>query len=81
MRRRSKISVWLSDNAINLDGPLDVLYAPLAEDLEVEVGMPVQLLANGLRYVYAARFSKPFKPRSNVDAVAIDVVLIKNDIA
>ena len=43
--------------------------------------MTEQLLANGLGYINTARFRQSLEPGRDIDAVAIDLVFIDDDIA
>jgi hypothetical protein len=80
-RGNSDVFLLLADDAINSNWAVDVLDPPFSQALEREARMPEQLLANGLGNIYPARFRQSFEPRRDIDAVAVNVVFIDDDIA
>jgi len=77
----SDVFLLLADDAINSNWAVDVLDPPFSQALETKSRMPEQLLANGLGNIYPARFRQSLEPRRDVDAIAINVVFIDDDIA
>ena len=71
----------LACDAINANGSVDVLDPPFTQVSETKPGMPEQLVANGLGNIYPARFRQSLEPRRDVDAIAVNVVFIDDDIA
>ena len=52
-----------------------------AQGLEIEVELALDLGEGGLREVDPARLRHAFEPRGDVDAVAVDIVAVDDDVA
>jgi hypothetical protein len=66
---------------VNPHWPRNVLDCPLAEIVEAEPELVEHLVAHIGRDADAARVGDAFEPRRDVDAVAVDVVAIDDDVA
>ena len=70
-----------SHRAIDLHRPLDVLELLLAEILEGDIELARASDRARRRDADAAGLGQRFKPRGDVDAVAIDVAVLDDDVA
>src|SRR5215472_6600584 len=68
-------------DAVDPDGPRDVLYPAFASVLERKVGLAFKLVADTACDVYPARFVKTLQASRDIDAVAIDVLVIDDYVA
>src|SRR5690348_6119884 len=68
-------------HAIGAHWPCDVLDILLAEILERIRKLVANLVAHDTRDADAARLSQCLQPRSNVDAITVDVVAITDNVA
>ena len=68
-------------HAIHPHGPRDILQLLLAGIVKGEVQLVAHLVANAAADADAARLGQSFQPRRDVDAIAVDVVAVEDDIA
>jgi hypothetical protein len=68
-------------DAIHPDWPFDILYPAFTSILEREARMTLQLVADAARDVYPARFRKALQTRRDIDAVAVNVSILDDDVA
>ncbi|HEY3619915.1 MAG TPA: hypothetical protein VGK96_24155 [Candidatus Sulfotelmatobacter sp.] len=71
----------LVSNAIDPDRAVDILDPPVSRVLEEEAGMPKQLFADGRGNRYPTGFRQPLEPGSDVDAVAVNIIFMDDDVA
>src|SRR5205823_9976882 len=62
-------------------GPRDVLEAPLAHIVECDIEAVAHLVAHEAADANSARLSQCLQPRRDIDAVAMDVTILDDDIA
>ena len=63
------------------DWTRDVLDGLLAEILEAEAQLVAYLIVDIARNQDAARVGECFQPRGHIDAIAVDIILIADDVA
>ena len=68
-------------NAINPNWAVNILDPSFTRVFEQETGMPAQLFADGRGDRYPAGFGQPFEPGSNIDAIAVNVIVLDDNIA
>ena len=66
---------------VNPYRPLDVLQRARANILEAGLDLAADVLVHPRRDANTAGIGQPFQPRRDIDAVAIDVVAVDDDIA
>src|SRR5205823_12280601 len=71
----------LRSDAIHADWPHDILEALLAEILEDAIEPVPHLVVHDRRHTDAAGLGHALQPRRDVDAVAVDVAVLDNDVA
>lgn len=69
------------DDIVDPDGKFDVLELLVPDILEREIEPVADIVAYRLRYCHAAGLGDAFQPRSDVDPVAEDIVVIDDDVA
>src|SRR5205823_14800156 len=71
----------LRSDAIHADWPHDILEALLAEILEDAIEPVPHLVVHDRRHTDPAGLGHALQPRRDVDAVAVDVAVLDNDVA
>ena len=66
---------------MNADRPRYVLDSLLAHILETEAELVAHLIVNVARNVDSTRIGERLQPRRHVDAVAINIIVVADDIA
>jgi hypothetical protein len=64
-----------------MDRPGDVLHPLIAHVLEREAQLVLDVVAHGARNADAAGFGQRLEPRRDVDAIAVDIVAVDDDVA
>ena len=81
VRRPSRPLRGRARNAINSNWTVNILYPSISCVLEKKTGMPKQLFADGRCDRYPTGLCQPFEPGSNIDAVAVNVIFLDDNIA
>ena len=68
-------------DAISADGLVDILDAVFALVLKAEVGVAQQLVAHAACHVDLAGLGQTFEARRDIDAVAVNIALVDDDVA
>src|SRR4029453_9015918 len=86
-QRECGLSGWrrLADtrrsNPEDVARPRDVLELPLAQILEGQIQLVAHLIVHDLAYADPAGFGEAFEPCRNVDAIAVNIVAVDDDVA
>src|SRR6516225_7807112 len=68
-------------DAIDPNWAVNILDPSISRVFEKKTRMPAQLFADGRCDRYPAGFGQPFEPGSNIDAVAVNVIFLDDNIA
>src|SRR6516165_8277602 len=81
VRKASRFLRRRARNAIDPNWAVNILDPSISGVLEKKTRMPAQLFADGRGDRYPAGFGQPFEPGSNIDAVAVNIIFLGDNIA
>jgi len=80
VRKASRFLRRGTRDAIDPNWAVNILDPSISRVFEKKTGMPTQLFADGRCDRYPTGFCQPFEPGSNIDAVAINVIFLNDNI-
>jgi len=80
VRKASRFLRRGTRDAIDPNWAVNILDPSISRVFEKKTGMPTQLFADGRCDRYPTGFCQPFEPGSNIDAVAVNVIFLNDNI-
>ncbi len=80
-RESSPLLLFDAPHAIDADRLIEILYLSLSSVFKQKAGMAVQLITDAPGDIDLPRLRQPFQPGSNIDAVAVNILIVGNHIA